>query len=78
MCAVSTVNNGFSGPSCNNVDSACYFGIWVRLQIPNLKWEQPFDFASMLWKIKSILVRDGQMVNVPFTRRCRNPLLGVA
>jgi hypothetical protein len=43
----------------------------VSFQIPNLKWEQPFGVASMYGKTKSILVRDDQMVTVPFTRMCR-------
>ena len=77
MCAISTVNNVFSGPSCNNVDSACYFGIVVRLKIPNLKWEQPFDVASMYGKQKAFWCAMIRWVTVPFTSPgCPgNPLL---
>jgi hypothetical protein len=72
MCAVSTVNNVFFGPSCNNVDLACYFGICG--EISDSKSEMGAAFLKLhrcMGEQKSILVRDDQMVTVPFTRMCR-------
>jgi hypothetical protein len=50
----------------------------VRFQIPNLKWEQPFDIASMYGKQKAFWCA---MIRWSLYRSpgcAGNPLLGVA